>query len=79
MDEPLVSKRARRYVVISGEFSVIDVGNRLEVEVHRRVYRNEREHGHGVCEQSPLGATLLAIRSAEYRAQTLEEQHDHDP
>ena len=44
-DEELVSKGSRdwgkhRY----GEFSAIDVGKGLNVEVHRGVYRHEREH-----------------------------------
>ena len=79
MNEPLVSKRSGWCLVVSRELSVIDVRNGLKVEVHRGVYRHEREGGHAVCEETPVGTGPRAIGGAEYRAQTLEEHHDSDP
>ena len=54
MNEPLIPKRTGRDVVVSGEFSVIDVGDGLKVEVHRGVYGHERKHGCNVGHNPPL-------------------------
>lgn len=80
MNEPLVSKRTGRNIVVSRPLSVINVGNGLEVEVHRGVNGPKREHGEDVCEENPVRASALgSIGGTEDRAQTLEEQDDDDP
>ena len=78
MDEPLVSKWPTRDVVVSGEFSVIDVGDRLKVEVHRGVHCHERKHCGDVGKETPFNSPLCTIGGTEDGTQTLEEQHDDD-
>lgn len=79
MDEPLVSKRPGGHIVVARELSVIDVGDGLKVEVHRRINGDEREHGRNVSHDPPLDAPLCTIGGTEQCAETLEEQDDHDP
>jgi hypothetical protein len=80
VDEELVSKRSWRYEVLeTSELSVIDICKGQNVEVRPRVDRHEREHNRGMDHESPLDATLCAIRSAEQRSYALEEQVDDDP
>ena len=80
VDEELVSKRPRRkHKAIARVISVIDVGNRLKIEVNRGEYRHKREHGHSVGCEAPFQALARVIDGTEQGTHTLEEQNDNDP
>ena len=61
MDKPLVAKGSGRSDVVTGELSVIDVGNGLKVEVHGGVDGHEREHDGDVGHETPLDSALGAV------------------
>ena len=65
MDEPLVAKRSGRSDVVTGELSVIDVGNGVKVEVHGGVDGHEREHDRNVGHETPLDSGLSTIVGTE--------------
>ena len=79
VDEILVSERARRQGVVARELSVINVGNGLNVEVHRSEYRHKRERGHSVGHEPPPDPTPCAIAGTEQRLYTLKEYSYDDP
>ena len=62
-----------------GGFSVINVGNGLDIEVYRCSYGHNREHGHSVDHEWPLNGPPWAVDRVEQCAHTLEEQDDDDP
>ena len=75
---PLVSVRSRRRAASSPKFSVIDVGNRVKVEAHRGIYRQNREHGYCVNHKTPFDAPLCAIDGIEQCAYALKEENDNN-
>ena len=66
----------RRRTVDTGEFPVINIGNRLDVEAHRRIHRHEREYCASVCYEYPSDSSL---RVSEQCAHALEGQNDDNP
>ena len=77
VDEELVSERSwGKHERVTGEVSVIDVGNRLNVEVDRSEYSHEREHGHSVGQKTPPDTLRRVIHGVKQGAHTLEEQND---
>ena len=49
VDEELIPKWSRRkHNVVAREFSIIDVGNGLDVKINRGEYCHKREHGRSV-------------------------------
>lgn len=79
-NEGLVSKGSTiKSVTETREFSVVDVGNGLDLETSRSGYCDEREHGHSVSNESPLGTPFRAVGGIEQRAHALEELNDDDP
>ena len=79
VDEDLVPERSRReHGRVAREVPVINVGNRLEVEVERGEYRHNREHSHSVGDETPPNALPCGIDWIEQCAHTLKEQNDND-
>ena len=79
-NEPSISKWSWRYHASGTRvFTVIDVGNRKDVEVHRGSYGCNREHGQGEGYEPPLDRLPSAIDGVKKRGHTFEGQRDDHP
>ena len=76
----MVPKRTRRWrVPDTGELAVINVGNGLNVEVHRGEHGRNRAHDHGVRYEPPLDSLSPAMDWVKQCSHALKKQHDDDP
>lgn len=78
VDEELVSKRTGRQSVITGGSPVIDIGERLDVEVQLRGYCHERENCGSVNHEFPIGAPF-AVSTGLNNPLLLEEKNNNNP
>ena len=79
-NERSISKRSRRHHARDTRvFTIIDVGDKINVELHRVSYGHKQEHNYSVGYKFPFDTLPPAIDGVEQRGHTFKEQHNDRP